>query len=163
MKEETKKMLWLLWIIAGALPGVVIWLFLVKIGIAGEFAGILIGLGAIMLYRWSGAELKNGRMIVGTAILVVIALVVNHLGYSMDIYNSFAENWYGAAGEEFTFLDSIKTVYEYFLVQNVEGMRSFYIEAGIQGTLCTLLFWIALFIYYKKYDEIENEEKTGKK
>lgn len=160
MKEETKKILWPLWIITGALPGVVIWLFLVKLGIAGEFAGILLGLGAVLFYRWSGAELKYGRMIVGAVILTVIALVVNHMGYSMDIYNSFAENWYGAAGEEFTFLDSVKTVYEYFLIQNVEGMRSFYIEAGIQGTLCTLLFWIALFVYYRKFDEIESGGKN---
>lgn len=158
MSDAMKKKLWILWILLGAVPGVVLWLFLVKAGYAGEFAGVLIGFGAVALYRWSGAELKYSKMIVGAILLLAIAIITNQLGYSLDIYNKFAENWYGAAGNEFTFGDAFTTVWDSFVVKNAEGMRKFYIEAAIQGILCSLLFWIALFVYYRKLDELENGE-----
>ncbi|MGN0165820.1 MAG: hypothetical protein ACI39R_06525 [Lachnospiraceae bacterium] len=160
MNEQTKKKLWPVWIVLGALPGVVVWLFLIRIGIAGEFAGLLAGFGAIAFYRWSGAELKTSRLLAGSAILIIIALLVNQIGYSLDVYIKFAENWYGAAGEKFSFWDAFVTVFNSFLVKNSEGMRKFYIEAGVQGILCTLLMWIALFIYYRKMDELDEGDKS---
>lgn len=157
MNENLKKKLWILWILLGAIPGSVIWLAVVKAGYAGEFAGILVGFGAVALYRWSGAELKYSRMAVGALILIAVAVVTNQLSYSLDIYNRFAENWYGAAGEEFSFLDAFSTVWDSFVLKNAEGMRKFYIEAAVQGILCSLLFWIAIFVYYRKMDELDEK------
>lgn len=158
MNENIKKKLWIVWILLGALPGAVIWLFLINAGYAGEFSGIIAGFGAIALYRWSGAGLEYPRMAVGAVLLTVLAVCINHLGYSMDIYNKFAENWFAAAGSEFGFFDAVRYVFTDFLVKNIEGMRKFYIEAAVQGILCSLLFWVALFIYYRKIDELEGKK-----
>lgn len=157
MKDNTKAGLWLLWVILGMLPGVVLWLFLVHTGHAGEFAGILIGFGSMAFYRWSGAKMKYSRMIVGIVIIIITALLVNHIGYSLDIYNSFSEGWYGVAGVDFTFWDSVKTVFSSFLIKNQEGMRKFYIEAAVQGCLWSLMCWVVLFVYYRKMDELDSK------
>ncbi len=158
MKVNLKKKLWPLWIFLGAVPGSVLWLFLVNIGYAGEFAGLIAGFGAMAVFRWSGAELKYSRLIIGSVMLSVISVIVNHIAYALDIYNKFSENWFGAAGSKFSFFDASRTVFSDFFIRNAEGLRKFYIEAAVQGILCSLLFWIALFIYYRKVEELESEK-----
>jgi uncharacterized membrane protein len=156
-----KNKAWPAWIILGAIPGIIIWLFIVKIGYAGEFAGLLIGFGAIALYRYFNCPMKKSRLIIGSLILLALVLITNHLAYSIDVYEQFAEDWYGAAGENYSYFDAIKTVFNSFVLENLENMRSYYIEVAIQGTITTLTMWIIFFIYYIKSDALDREIAEG--
>jgi hypothetical protein len=105
--------------------------------------------------------MKKSRLVIGSLILLVLVLITNHLAYSIDVYEQFAEDWYGAAGESYSYLDAIKTVFNSFVLENLENMRSYYIEAAIQGTLTTLAMWIIFFIYYIKSDALDREIAEG--
>ncbi len=155
MKKEINEKLWALWILIGSLPGAVLWIFLDSVGIAGEYASLLMGFGAIAVIRYAGCRMKNTVMIAGGFILVLIGVLSNHIGYALDVYKSFGEGWYGV---HLSFAESFKLVYSSFVVSDFEGMRGFYFTSLIHGILCMLLVWIALFVYYKKSDTIEEEE-----
>lgn len=152
MKKEISEKLWAFWILLGALPGAVIWIFLDSVGIAGEYAGLLIGFGAIAVVRYAECKMKNRVLIAGSFMLILIGMISNHIGYALDVYKSFGEGWYGV---HLSFAESFKLVYNSFIVSNFEGMRGFYFTSLIHGVLCMLLMWIVLFIYYKKSDEID--------
>lgn len=149
MKKGINEKLWVLWILLGALPGAVIWIFLDSVGIAGEYAGLLMGFGAIAVLRYAECKMTNLILAAGSFILVLTGTLSNHIGYALDVYKSFGEGWYGI---HLSFAESFKLVYDSFIVSNFEGMRGFYFTSLIHGVLCMLLMWIALFIYYKKSD-----------
>ncbi len=154
MKKEIIEKLWALWILIGALPGAIIWIFLDSVGVAGEYAGLLMGFGAIAVVRYADCKMKNGVLAAGSFILVIIGIISNHIGYALDVYKSFGEGWYGV---HLSFAESFKLVYKSFIVSDFEGMRGFYFTSLIHGILCMLLMWIALFMYYKKSDAVNEE------
>lgn len=159
MSDEKKKQNWLPLCFAAMLPGFILWVLLCMVGFAGEYAGIIMGLVGIRVFRWTGAELKKSRLVIGALLLTGLAFVANHLSYCYDVMKDFSEVLVKQTGTKIGFFKASKTVIKSFLIDNLGGMRSIYLEAFVQGLLFALLFWVALFIYYIKLDEIENREE----
>lgn len=160
MNNNSKDFLWPLFIILGSVPGVIIWLLLVRLGLAGEFAGLIIGFGAATVVGYYRCKITKRRIILGSLILVIIAFLSNHLAYSMDIYFTFSAEWYGIVGEELTFVNSIGKAWKFMVLENIEDMRKFYFEAWIQGALCSLLVWVASNLYRLVGNKEEMESGT---
>lgn len=155
---------WLPLCLLGMLPGFILWIVLYQVGFAGEYAGLLCGLGGIGMLRRSGAKLTKGRLFAGIVLLLALAFLANHVGYILDVYNNVNGLWAEQTKLDFSYSDAARIVYHNILLENEENMRTFYLEALIQGMLCCLLFWVGLFIYYTKLDKIMLEDgKAGGK
>ena len=159
--ENKKKKFWFLFAVLGMIPGAMLWVILYQVGFAGEYAGIIIGLGGVLAMHYTGAKFTVPKLLSGIPVLALLAALSNHFGYMIELHNDFAEGWYGKAGAEFTFGDASRVIIDDFLKKDMEGMRMIYLEAAIAGFLLALLFWAAFWFYYRKSDEIE-QEKTGK-
>ena len=159
MSDEKKKKYWFCLTAAAMLPGFLLWVLLCMVGFAGEYAGLIMGLVGIRVFRWTGAELKKTRLFIGAAMLVFFCFAANHFSYCFDVMRDFSEVIDAEIGGKFSFFEASSTVIKRFLIENVGSMRGIYLEAAIQGLLLALLFWVALFIYYIKFDEIEEEQR----
>lgn len=139
--------LWPLLVIAGCIPGIIIWLLLVRLSFAGEFAGLIVGFGAVTVFSYFGCSCNRKRIVLGTVIISVIAVLTNHLGYTMDIFFNFRDSYMEIVGEKLTFFEAFKRAVSIFVVKNVEGLRKFYLEAMCQGILCSGLLWVVINEY----------------
>ena len=163
MEENKKKKFWFLFAVLGMIPGSIIWILLYQVGFAGEYAGILIGLGGLLAMRYSGTEFTLFKLLAGIPVLAVFSALSNHFGYMIEIHNDFAEGWYGKAGAEFTFKDASRIIFDEFLKNDSENMRMIHIEAAVAGFLLALLFWGAFWFYCRKSDQMDNENVRKEK
>lgn len=154
--DNSKDSLWPVFIVLGMIPGLVIWLLLVRLGLAGEYAGIIAGFGAATVFNYFRCKISKVRIAIGCFIILVMIFITNHLAYAMDIFFTFSGQWYGEAGGNISFGECIVKTWKLMVALNVEGLRKFYFEAMISGVLCTLIMWLGIMIF--KYSTIEEEE-----
>lgn len=150
---------WPLLLVAGAIPGLVLWLLLVRLTFAGEYAGLVVGFGAATTFGYFGCKYSKKRIAIGCLIIIMLAVITNHLGYAMDIFFTFGDSYYGMAGEKLTFMGAVKKAFDVFVVKNTEGLRKFYIEAMMQGILCSCLLWLVLTIYALTDKKVAEEKE----